>query len=66
MCCGSLGIVPRRGATLVAFRVPVFAALALVAAIMPVSAHHSWPVAFDRLVTVKGTVIEFVWAIRTR
>jgi len=35
---------------------------ALVAAVMPVSAHHSWPVAMDRLVTVKGTVIEFVWA----
>jgi hypothetical protein len=45
-----------------AFRVPVFAVLALVAAVMPVSAHHSWPVAYDRLVTVKGTVIDFVWA----
>jgi hypothetical protein len=29
---------------------------------MPLSAHHSWPVSFDRLVTVKGTVIQFVWA----
>ena len=29
---------------------------------MPLSAHHSWPVNFDRLVTVKGTVIEFRWA----
>lgn len=29
---------------------------------MPLSAHHSWPVQSDRLVTVKGTVIEFVWA----
>ena len=28
----------------------------------PLSAHHSWPVSFDRLVTVKGTVIEFKWA----
>jgi len=45
-----------------ALRVPAFAVLALVAAVMPLSAHHSWPVALDRLVTVKGTVIEFVWA----
>jgi hypothetical protein len=45
-----------------ALRVTAFAVLALVAAVMPLSAHHSWPVAMDRLVTVKGTVIEFVWA----
>jgi hypothetical protein len=43
-------------------RVPAFAVLALAAAVMPLSAHHSWPVAFEKLVTVKGTVIEFVWA----
>ena len=24
-------------------------------------AHHSWPVAFGKLVTVKGTVTEFIW-----
>jgi hypothetical protein len=29
---------------------------------MPLSAHHSWPVSNDRLVTVKGKVIEFMWA----
>jgi hypothetical protein len=29
---------------------------------MPLSAHHSWPVSFGRLVTVKGTVVEFKWA----
>ena len=45
-----------------AFRVPVFATLALVASVVPLLAHHSWPVAMNRLVTVKGTVIEFVWA----
>ena len=45
-----------------ALRVTAFAVLALVAAVMPLSAHHSWPVAMNRLVTVKGTVIEFVWA----
>jgi hypothetical protein len=34
--------------------------LALVAAI-PLSAHHSWPVNFQKLVTVKGTVTDFTW-----
>ena len=29
---------------------------------MPLSAHHSWPISYDRLVTVKGTVIDFRWA----
>jgi hypothetical protein len=29
---------------------------------MPLSAHHSWPISYDRLVTVKGTVTEFKWA----
>lgn len=36
--------------------------LTLVSAAMPLSAHHSWPISNDRLVTVKGTVIEFKWA----
>ena len=36
--------------------------LALVFAPAPLSAHHSWPVSFERLVTVKGTVVEFTWA----
>jgi hypothetical protein len=39
-----------------------FVVLALVAAVMPLSAHHSWPVNMERLVTVKGTVVEFQWA----
>jgi len=42
--------------------VPAFVVLTLVSAVKPLSAHHSWPVSFDRLVTVKGTVIEFKWA----
>jgi hypothetical protein len=25
------------------------------------SAHHSWPVSYDKLVTVKGTVTEVAW-----
>lgn len=39
-----------------------FVVLALVSAAIPLSAHHSWPVSTDRLVTVKGTVTEFMWA----
>jgi hypothetical protein len=40
---------------------PVFVVLALVSAAVPLSAHHSWPVNTSRLVTVKGTVMEFAW-----
>ncbi len=39
-----------------------FVVLALASSVIPLSAHHSWPVSFDRLVTVKGTVVEFTWA----
>ena len=42
--------------------VPAFVILMLVSAVIPLSAHHSWPISYDRLVTVKGTVIEFKWA----
>jgi len=42
--------------------VPAFVVFALVSAVVPLSAHHSWPVSNDRLVTVKGKVIEFMWA----
>ena len=45
-----------------AFFVPAFVILALVSAAIPLSAHHSWPVSYDRLVTVKGTVVEFKWS----
>lgn len=34
----------------------------LLAAAGSVSAHHSWPVNMDRLVTVKGTVTGYTWA----
>ena len=44
-----------------AFCVRGFLVLALVSAAVPLSAHHSWPVNMDRLVTVKGTVIQFAW-----
>jgi hypothetical protein len=33
----------------------------LVSAAIPSSAHHSWPVNFSKLVTVKGTVTAFSW-----
>jgi Family of unknown function (DUF6152) len=36
--------------------------LLLSAAATTLSAHHQWPVERDRLVTVKGTVTDFVWA----
>ena len=45
-----------------AFYVPAFVILALVSAAIPLSAHHSWPVSYNRLVTVKGTVVEFAWS----
>lgn len=45
-----------------ALYVPGFVILALVSVVVPLSAHHSWPVSYDRLVTVKGKVIEFTWA----
>ena len=35
--------------------------LALAAGAVSVSAHHSWPVSYGKLVTVKGTVTEFRW-----
>jgi len=39
----------------------LFVMLALVSSAAPLSAHHSWPVNQSRLVTVKGTVMEFAW-----
>ena len=41
---------------------PAFFVLALATAVAPLAAHHAWPVGNDKLVTVKGTVIEFDWA----
>ena len=41
--------------------IAAFIVLALVSAPMPISAHHAWPVSNSRLVTVKGTVVEFMW-----
>jgi hypothetical protein len=41
--------------------VSVIVIVALVSASVPLSAHHSWPVSREQLVTVKGTVVEFAW-----
>jgi len=41
--------------------VPVVAILTFVAATASLSAHHSWPVNMDKLVTVKGTVQKIEW-----
>jgi hypothetical protein len=45
-----------------AILVRVFVILALVFVAVPLSAHHSWPVSYDKLVTVKGSVMEFTWS----
>jgi hypothetical protein len=41
--------------------VPAFVVLALAAGAVPLAAHHAWPVNNSKLVTVKGTVVEFAW-----
>jgi hypothetical protein len=41
--------------------VPAFVIFMLASAFVRVSAHHSWPVTYDKLVTVKGTVKEVEW-----
>ena len=41
--------------------VPAFVIVALVSAAVPLSAHHAWPVSYERLVTVKGTILDFRW-----
>ena len=47
-----------------ALYVRAIAVLMLVSVVIPIplSAHHSWPVNNNHLVTVKGKVIEFMWA----
>jgi hypothetical protein len=42
--------------------IPVVAILIALAGGVPTSAHHSWPVNMDKLVTVKGTVQKVEWA----
>jgi hypothetical protein len=36
--------------------------VALLASVVTIDAHHSWPVNMDKLVTVKGTVKQIEWA----
>jgi Family of unknown function (DUF6152) len=47
--------------TMKALLVPAVVVLALISGVVPLSAHHTWPVSYDQLVTVKGTVMEFAW-----
>jgi hypothetical protein len=54
-------IPQRRQAVKNTIFVPAIVILGLVAAAVPLSAHHSWPVNMSQLVTVKGTVTEFAW-----
>jgi len=44
-----------------AFCIPAWIALVLIPAPLPLLAHHAWPVNQQRLVTVKGTVVDFQW-----
>jgi hypothetical protein len=44
-----------------AILVPACVTLALVSGAVSLSAHHSWPVSRDKLITVKGTVMELAW-----
>jgi hypothetical protein len=43
-----------------ALRVSALLILA-VSVVAPLSAHHSWPIDNSKLVTVKGTVMDFAW-----
>lgn len=45
-----------------ALLVPALIVVALLSVAVPLSAHHAWPVSYEKLVTVKGTVVEFSWA----
>ena len=36
--------------------------VAILSAVTVASAHHSWPVSYSKLVTVRGTVTTFVWS----
>ena len=44
-----------------ALLVPLVITLALVPNAVPLSAHHTWPLSYSQLVTVKGTVTRFEW-----
>jgi hypothetical protein len=45
-----------------ALRIPAVVIAVLVSVAAALSAHHAWPVSYEKLVTVKGTVVEFTWA----
>jgi hypothetical protein len=41
--------------------VPAVVVLTLLTAVVPLSAHHSWPVDMTKLVTVTGTIKQIEW-----
>jgi hypothetical protein len=49
------------GATMKGAGMAAFLVLTTVPVVMPLSAHHAWPVSNSKLVTVKGTVVDFMW-----
>lgn len=42
-------------------KLQVLLGMLVLLATSPLAAHHSWPVTYSRLVTVKGTVTSFTW-----
>ena len=42
-------------------QIPGLALIVILVAGSSLLAHHSWPVSYTKLVTVKGTVTEFTW-----
>jgi hypothetical protein len=44
-----------------ALLVPALVIGALVSVAVPLAGHHAWPISREKLVTVKGTVLDFTW-----
>ena len=42
-------------------RILALVSVGIILGASPIAAHHAWPVTYDRLVTVKGTVTSYAW-----
>jgi len=42
-------------------RILALVSLGIILGAGPLAAHHAWPVTYDKLVTVKGTVTSYAW-----
>ncbi len=42
-------------------RILALVSLGIILGVGPLAAHHAWPVTYDKLVTVKGTVTSYAW-----